>query len=348
MLKRLDSSNEMPVVRDGPPCTRVGRKGRRYSGVSDVGQLPKELQKDVEDIMERVGASCWDVTRGLFTLPREVRNALDVPLLRTAKQTLRHYIENRTECEAFLDDRDLAKELFRGLMNTGGEPLIRRVLHKANKTLQDMPKFVLEFQAEQSVLLGKDVANHPELARQLPPGTLQSVLNEEYERKNTDLLAELSSTFGLVNSYEHDGIYCLAMPTPSCRSRALDHGALKRQWRHFGSGSLLCHGMRLTSIGSSSRTRAHTYAFFCCNSWLTLFFLGDFAGEMYGDPQKMFAWAEELPEALGRRRAVPPTGLGLHGEGSVQGSARAGGQDVSHVLRGWMLERPGCSFCQCS
>ncbi|CAJ1339899.1 unnamed protein product, partial [Effrenium voratum] len=190
-----------------------------------------ELQKDVEDIMERVGASCWDVTRGLFTLPREVRNALRAPEGLDVDQSmchcyaqrsrhapedtpkLRHYIENRTECEAFLDDRDLAKELFRGLMNTGGEPLIRRVLHKANKTLQDMPKFVLEFQAEQSVLLGKDVANHPELARQLPPGTLQSVLNEEYERKNTDLLAELSSTFGLVNSYEHDGIYCLAMPS---------------------------------------------------------------------------------------------------------------------------------------
>ena len=83
-------------------------------------------------------------------------------------------------------------------MNTG-EPLIRQ----ANKTLQ-----------EQSVLLGKDVANQPE--RQLSPGT---VLNRRRAEEHGPL-AELSSTFGLVNSYEHD---CLAMPsslqgpTPSCR-----------------------------------------------------------------------------------------------------------------------------------
>ncbi|CAJ1407495.1 unnamed protein product [Effrenium voratum] len=195
--KKQKSSRSPPSTEPAPLVIREAvnvealRQLCRYSGVSDVGQLPKELQKDVEDIMENAlrAPEGLDVDQSMcHCYAQRSRHAPeDTP-------KLRHYIENR-------------------LMNIGGEPLIRRVLHKANKTLQDMPKFVLEFQAEQSVLLGKDVANHPELARQLPPGTLQSVLNEEYERKNTDLLAELSSAFGLVNSYEHDGIYCLAMPS---------------------------------------------------------------------------------------------------------------------------------------
>ncbi|CAJ1411183.1 unnamed protein product, partial [Effrenium voratum] len=186
------STESAPLVIREAVNVEALRQLCRYSGVSDVGQLPKELQKDVEDIMERVGTRSvrqrgWTSTSRCATATHSEADE-DTP-------KLRRYIENRTECEAFLDDRDLAKELFRGLMNTGGETC----------------RSSLEFQAEQWMLLGKDVANHPELARQLSPGTLQSVLNEEYERKNTDLLAELSSTFGLVNSYEHDGIYCLAM-----------------------------------------------------------------------------------------------------------------------------------------
>ncbi|CAJ1399572.1 unnamed protein product, partial [Effrenium voratum] len=177
--------------------------------------VPEALANKIEDVEGQVGACTWDVTKGLFTFPKWLRNVLRTPGGINVDQSmshcfaqlerhpdavcLRYYVNNRAECEGFAGDRDLAKRLFRGRMNGGG----------ANHVMSIMGK-------EQTLLMQKDADAHPQLAQVFqangyhwPAAAVQSLLNERHERAVLNLMENVARRCGKVQSYEHDGLYCV-------------------------------------------------------------------------------------------------------------------------------------------
>ncbi|CAJ1351006.1 unnamed protein product, partial [Effrenium voratum] len=194
--------------------------------------VPKALANKIENLEGQVGSCTWDATKGLFTFPKWLRNVLRAPGGIDVDQSmshcfaqlerhpdavcLRYYVNNRAECEGFTGDRDLAKKLFRGLMNGGGANHVMSIMGKAGKTADQVPAFVWDFAKEQTVLMQKDADAHPQLAQVFrangyhwPAAAVQSLLNERHERAVLNLMENVARQYGEVQSYEHDGLYCV-------------------------------------------------------------------------------------------------------------------------------------------
>ena len=207
LMRRLNSHSKMQTYwHDTCLGSLAGVQGRRLPGLSHTSVVPEALANKIEDLEGQVGSCTWDATKGLFTFPKWLRNVLRAPGGIDVDQSMSHcfaqHVNNRAECEGFTGDRDLAKKLFRGLMNGGGANHVMSIMGKAGKTADQVPAFVWDFAKEQTVLMQKDADAHPQLAQVFRANGYHwpAVLN---------LMENVARQYGEVQSYEHDGLYCV-------------------------------------------------------------------------------------------------------------------------------------------
>ncbi|CAJ1358765.1 unnamed protein product, partial [Effrenium voratum] len=152
-LASLRAADTVPLVyREGEADEYRGNTLRR-----ELYWLMSSLANKIEDLEGQVGSCTWDATKGLFTFPKWLRDVLRAPGGIDVDQSmshcfaqlerhpdavcLRYYVNNRAECEGFTGDRDLAKKLFRGLMNGGGANHVMSIMGKAGKTADQVQSY---------------------------------------------------------------------------------------------------------------------------------------------------------------------------------------------------------------
>ncbi|CAJ1330360.1 unnamed protein product, partial [Effrenium voratum] len=179
---------------------------RRLNSHSKMQTYWHALANKIEDLEGQVGI---DVDQSMSHCFAQLERRPDAVCLR-------YYVNNRAECEGFTGDRDLAKKLFRGLMNGGGANHVMSIMGKAGKTADQVPAFVWDFAKEQTVLMQKDADAHPQLAQVFrangyhwPAAAVQSLLNERHERAVLNLMENVARQYGKAQSYKHDGLYCV-------------------------------------------------------------------------------------------------------------------------------------------
>ena len=204
---------------------------RLYTGLSDLSELPATVSAQFSAKAKEHGLSNFVVTKGTFNEPRCIRGllrghgvAVDQTKSHLYAQLSRHPVapclqQDLANASAIHprilpDDAkrdDICKPLFRAMMYGAGDPVLADFF-KNNKVADE--SFLQCFKTEQAALRQVDAAAYPDLLKRLlenghdkhkAPITLQSILNERYERAVAEKVEEAVADLGNVAGLEHDG-----------------------------------------------------------------------------------------------------------------------------------------------